>query len=120
MRYPTLFNLTARNGTKEMGMSDVKKVLERAAEIVERGWRQGANARDDDDWPVPAYSKAARSWSAYGAISSVVGRYADALAAEIAVEAVVNCNIRPWNNHPDRTQSEVVTALRDAAGRVRE
>lgn len=107
-------------------------VLDRAAALCERGWTQGTAARYDDGSPAECYrDNDAVCWCAIGAISRasyetegearVLYNASELALIEWSVSAVSGYNsITAWNDAPERTQAEVVAALREAARRERE
>jgi hypothetical protein len=83
-------------------------VLARAADIVERGWRQDASTDGDHRRCLTmALNDATPEYAPYRAAL-------DAVAREIGIEGSNVCMVGQWNDAPGRTQEEVVTALRNA------
>jgi hypothetical protein len=111
-------------------MSSVSGVLDKAAEIVQRGWCQGNLAVAADGRQAAALSRPDMSRPAvahctvgavYAACDLLTGRddallraAFHALDVQIGVEETAD-----WNDAPERTQSEVVSALRAAAASAR-
>lgn len=98
----------------------VAQVLERAAELCERGWCQIVYARKAGGEGVSAVSRDAVSWCPVGAIAAVVtaARHSHEVrfaAIERLSDAIGSWHIPYWNDTPGRTQAEVVDALRRAA-----
>lgn len=112
-----------------MGGASVSEVLAAAADLLEKpgAWTQfdnpdeypdGETARDASGNSVPGDDPTAVCFCVFGAIericpSPLVGREADRLLAAslgMSTGAIVD-----WNDAPERTQAEVVTALRQAA-----
>lgn len=106
------------------------EVLESAADLLEKpgAWTQGAASRDvfgnpDGDseiWPD------AVCWCAWGAIlkvtgnTSIVGSDQRPKTAAALLERHIGTNdVTTWNDAPERTQAEVVSALRQAARQSR-
>jgi hypothetical protein len=98
-------------------------LLGRASELVAYGWCQRTDAEDADGAGVPPWSERARRWSLLGALVAAVDLPAEpgpitllplrrALAA--LAELIDEPLLAEWNDHPDRTQGEVVRTL-DAA-----
>lgn len=87
-----------------------REVLLRAADRIERfGWVQGRAHGDGG------------SCCALGAISAVLGAgFTTGLESMQIVLArhlgIAPCNVARWNDAPGRTASDVITALRAAAG----
>lgn len=105
-------------------MSDaVADVLERAADLIEPEgrWTQGVLAKSAGGVPVAPEHDCAVCWCASGAIIRISG---DRLpkAAWYALKCIIGLGeiIPSWNDAPERTQSEVVAKLREAAKLARE
>lgn len=117
------------------GMS-VADVLSRAADLIEPegAWTQGASARTADGEDLPkGVEPGAVCWCILGAIGKIVGHPANRLfgMAERALDEVIPSDTiilhvgddeddelplaASWNDAPERTQSEVVAKLREAA-----
>lgn len=98
------------------------EVLEAAADLLERpgAWTQGAFARDRKGWPQVSHDCRAICFCAVGAIYRVSG-YGPATSEAFShlSSQVRRNNIGEWNDKPNRTQSEVVAALRQAARQSR-
>lgn len=102
-------------------------VLSAAADLIDAtGWTQGELARNQDGDGVIESSPDAVCFCASGAVwrasdsiadfrrrDAVAGRALRALSSMVGV-------VPDWNDAPNRTQSEVVTALRQAAEKARE
>jgi hypothetical protein len=90
------------------------EVLERAAALIEPegAWIQGFIARRRDGFPTSV--KAGGScWCLLGAVAEAApGDYATAWGF---VKQTTSAVPVAWNDRPERTQAEVVTALREAA-----
>lgn len=111
---------------------DVATVLNAAADLIEPegAWAQGAFAADDFGSKWQEYEPAmygAVCWCAIGAVAEVTGENpwetweaSPAGAAMDAIKQVIGGPVALWNDAPDRTQAEVVTALRQAAQRAKE
>ena len=90
------------------------EILIAAREKIERGWTQGAHARDRRGKSTPASRGSAVCWCPQGAIGAVSPpeewkKYRDALGL---LEAAVGTNLIPsWNDIPGRTQAEVLAAF---------
>lgn len=104
----------------------VSEVLDKAADLIEPdgAWTQGVNARDADGNPTSALDDTATCWCALGAIAHIDDSrraYLYACALSQQVWAVRRFRDVPhWNDDPERTQAEVVAALRAAAQAERE
>lgn len=95
---------------------EVREVLASAMELVMLRWCQGSNARDAYGDIVPAASPKACSWCAAGAITAVSpqslrGPAHRCLSAAIGSDPHDTGVPILWNDHPDRTQAEVIAAL---------
>lgn len=102
-------------------------ILNAAAELIEpegRWWR-GDFAADASGAAVDECSPSAVCWCALGALTRAIG----GLGAEqswqlyqsargLLIEHVGEDDISDWNDAPERTQAEVVAALREAARRA--
>ena len=101
-------------------------ILNAAADLLEKpgAWTQGTEARDQDGRSlVWGTDERAKCWCVVGALEWASGRgraateRAKALYAQstgIMMECL-GAAIPDWNDAPDRTQAEVVAALRKAA-----
>ena len=96
-------------------------MLREARALLARGWCQWDNALDDNGDPVDPSSRAARRWSASGALLAVreewrsAGKPAELVSrgfaeASLALQAVVG-DIAPWNDAPERTHEQVLAAV---------
>ena len=109
---------------------DWQKVLLKAASIVEEGWCQGTMHCNEEG--APTYSRETPDRScATGAVERAfdllrVGRYLDDSVFAAAGSALGEhldpkmewtpwLSIANWNDHPDRTATEVAEAMRQAA-----
>lgn len=98
-------------------MDEVDKVLTAAAAILEKpgAWTQGSNARDADGVPVHVDSPYAVCFCVRGALFiGAVENRAYAFDAEVRFSAHVMDATAHWNDAEERTQTEVVAALRAA------
>lgn len=104
----------------------VAEVLERAANLIEPegAWTQDWFARDVIGREVEAIDPHANCWCVRGAVFAVCG------SDSVDEEAIFNplhdllgfelMSVEEWNDDPDRTQTEVVAKLREAAALARE
>ena len=103
----------------------VAEALERAADLIEPEgkWTQGRPARGKDGAFVDARSPQAVCWCAIGAVDAAVASatfYFTALKARDALRFAIGSGfIVDWNDAPERTQTEVVAKLREAAALAR-
>jgi hypothetical protein len=108
-------------------MSEVKKVLRRAAKLLEpRGaWTQGEAARNAAGARVEVNAPDAVSFCAFGAIcraSPAAGTAGATVALGRALGALealpgVGC-VASWNDKKSRRKGQVIAALRKAASEV--
>ena len=97
------------------------ELLELARELIERGWCQGADARDSAGADVDPWEPLATSWSLLGAIvaalEEVSGAFGELPLAHLAAalyalaEIVDDDSLTEWNDDPRRTRDEVLRAL---------
>lgn len=102
-------------------------LLVQSRELVAQGWCQGADARDADGTSVDAWDSAAESWSILGAIVAVLEREAattgelplDQLAAALyaLADVIETDSLVGWNDRPQRTAEDVVSAIDGAIAR---
>ena len=92
------------------------EVLRKAADLIRPPgcWTQGVRARNAEGEPVIIDDPKAVSFCFVTAILKQ-GDLMISLTAMHCVEKVVGELDTIWNDHPDRTQAEVVAALRMAA-----
>ena len=106
----------------------VSQILNKAAELVEKGWCQDTEARDARGTEVPWDHDSATKFCASGAIRKVANEghegYVNITGPRSVLEeslvphdrkSMSYCSIPAWNDCPDQTQEEVVRALRKAA-----
>lgn len=97
-------------------------VLNQAADLIEKGWTQKTLARNKQDQGCSPNNKNAVAWCVMGALLRVTDRsitYFTALNT-LRGQMELGTSINSWNDHPKRTQAEVVTALRAAARKAEE
>jgi hypothetical protein len=91
-------------------LTDVQRVLLRAAEIIEeRGWCRAAYIENGRLCAVGAIATAAEgnAFSLAPRVERAIRSFNDFIGGSVRIEA--------WNDAPGRTQSEIVNALRSAA-----
>lgn len=102
---------------------DARDVLLRAAGLVQRGWSRGAFARFADGTTADPHARDAEAWCALGALRRASGKgvsiydAADFLWRQIQDGQCIR-GVAEWNDAPERTQAEVVAALRSAADKA--
>jgi hypothetical protein len=91
------------------------QLLDEAAQLVARGWCQGALAEDDRGRVVEPWSEAASRWSPLGALLSAwyaSGAGPDVLArAYTAIAFATGGRLEEWNATPWRTMRHVLSAF---------
>ena len=88
-----------------------------ASEYVARGWCQGADARDKDEYSISVRDPSAVKWCLVGAIyASNEPPYGGRLANILEICRKLTGGLRPtiWNDKPERTQAQVVELLQEA------
>jgi hypothetical protein len=95
----------------------IADILNRAADRLskEGAWVQHTLAKDTDGTQVPPDYATACQWCSKGAISAEAQYAHQQYRAEITLRKVIDAPITVWNDHPTRTQAEVVAAFRKAA-----
>lgn len=100
-------------------MTAVAQILNAAADLIEKpgAWTQETFARDATGRRVDMWSEDAKCFCVSSAIQRVEGRFRrgawnkfDGLTRQRGFRHMAD-----WNDHPGRTQAEVVAALREAA-----
>ena len=115
--------MTPRSG--QAGRGGGAEILDRARDLIEQGWSQGSDARDDAGSPVEPWSSAASSWSLLGALAVAADIVADpraqvgSLRAALGglAELIDDPSLESWNDAAARTPQEVIDAL-DGARRA--
>jgi len=102
------------------------EIVRRAHDLIAFGWCQGADATDAADHPVDPWSAHACHWSLLGALAAALGRphpdtpESPACIAQLRFALVAISDLIPdgslqhWNDHPARTQADVVATLASA------
>lgn len=96
------------------------ELLNNARGLVERGWCQGAEARDARGRPTQVVSPDATAWSLLGALQATTAAdpapelqdVGDAVAA--LAELIMDTSLANWNDSETRTKLEVLSVLEDA------
>ena len=106
-------------------MTDAVGLLWRARQLIGSGWTQGADARAVDGTPLDPWSDEATAWSLLGALVAALdeGEAQDrtlpltglALALDALAGFVDDDSLARWNDAPERTRSQVESALGAAA-----
>ncbi len=77
----------------------------------DRGWTQGAFARDGKGSPVDTRDEQALSFCATGAIFATEDPAVGSLQARTALRAAVTSDLETWNDAPDRILADVLGAF---------
>lgn len=95
-------------------------ILRAAADLVERGWCQGAYAMDATGrWLTSPWDLGACRFCAIGAIDRSAPDKSSKLRAQMSLEGHVNrAALWAWNDDPQQTQASVATAMRQCADRM--
>jgi len=101
--------------------SGADALLRKTAALVERGWCQGALARDPGGHQVAPWSGSACYWSPLGALLAVwyadtVGSSAAFPVAYAALERATGGRVEEWNGASWRRIEHVLRALQRARG----
>jgi len=92
------------------------EILSQAGDLVAKGWTQGAYARDAQGESCASSDPEAACFCATGAVRHVCPVACERVAAwPFLRKAISNDSITLFNDHPDRTQAQVVKAFRKAA-----
>jgi hypothetical protein len=87
--------------------------MTKAWQLVQSGWCQGVSALDSQGNGVVPESPSASRWCIHGALSRVYGEGTDDAHFRLAKSIGFWTTIH-WNDDPNRTQAEVVEALKKA------
>jgi hypothetical protein len=81
--------------------------------LIERGWTQGAIARDAIGFSVPSLGHDAARWCTVGAISRAAPDGCDVywVALDLLRNVVGTSAIEIWNDQPTRTKEDVLAAF---------
>lgn len=93
------------------------QVLMEGKKLIERGWCQGALARNEGGLRVPIYDSRVTSVCSVGALVAGSAEHGDVCEAEdlLRVAAgVYHSDVPTWNDDPQRTKEEVIQAFDDA------
>ena len=90
-----------------------------AAALIEKGWNQNVYSKDKKGKSCEPWDKSAVSWCLSGALFRALdlgelGCSLKEARACLGLEVAV----ATWNDHPDRTQKDVVRLLKNAARRA--
>ena len=95
-----------------MSTSEQVAILDKAIELIspEGAWIQGAFARNHLNQQVTSFSSSAVCWCAYGVL---IKCDADPhLVVEVTKSIDGADSLSIWNDHPNRTQQEVIDLLK--------
>lgn len=107
--------------TQPGSVKTVADVLTAAADLIEPEgwWTQGATARTSTGERAVIAEPDAACWCMIGAVWEVAGWLGPIGEAEGALLDLLGVgNVARWNDAPERTQAEVVAALRAAAAKA--
>ena len=97
------------------------KFYNKVADLVEKGWTQGTSARTKSGARCDFQDTRAVSWCLSGAILAVYyGPLSVTSLTELRSYLGIGALASRWNDHPDRTQEEVLKLLRETAKRADE
>ncbi len=117
---------TGLSGARRLADDDARALaigmLLGARQHVERGWSQGASARDVEQNAVVPWSPRATSWSIIGALTAVWGQQRRLIPQrEVAIAAFQQANLallaatgespKAWNDAPGRKRSEALAVF---------
>jgi hypothetical protein len=94
------------------------RVLLDAADLVARGWCQGHDAETASGAVVDALHTDAVRWCLYASVRMAVRGNEGAYDQAARVLRADRGPLWNWNDAPERTQADVVAALREAATRA--
>ncbi len=90
-------------------MTDELSILRRARQRIEKGWTQGASARNKNDHVCQTESRAARSWCLAGSLMPGSNTNSECIKRLRRLTRYTILNV--WNDAKHRTQSEVLALL---------
>ncbi len=92
-----------------------KEILQEALALIEKGWCQGAFAKDKYGYSCPEDSCYAVSYCIIGAISkvSLLKRFINNDGTPI-IAYIIKEDILVWNDAPGRTKGEVIAVFKRA------
>ena len=95
-------------------MTEIDQLLHQAADLIDRGWCQGARAQDANGTDVSHNSPYAVAWCATGAIYRVMRGYGPIKQYQVlkALTERIGGNIIEYNDTPGRTAQEVAGKMR--------
>lgn len=98
-------------------MSEIADILEKAADLCAKGWVRDRAYRGSGPKDATCFC----AWAAImlGPQNARHSFDSKQVAFDLASE-LVGDNLISWNDAPERTQAEVVQALREAAAKARE
>lgn len=100
----------------------VAATLEKAAQIVEEGWTQGQYRQGDCYCPLGAIAKACGYEVVEGVAVEQKPFLSDAHFRKVVAlfgATIKSVGVWTWNDRSDRTQDQVVLAMRGAAAAIR-
>ena len=111
----------------ETSAKKISEIFDHSVRVLERGWTQGANARNNRGLPVSDMADSAVSWCIVGAFqrtkhelpSLCEGLDMFKLTALIKEYNNITVHISDWNDDPEQTQADVIKAVREVSGDLR-
>jgi hypothetical protein len=101
------------------------ELLQRARDLVRKGWSQRADARSAEGVEVRPWHETAVAWSLLGALVAALEERADdgrdlplddlAAALNELARRIDDDSLTNWNDEPARTQDDVINMLEAAA-----
>lgn len=104
-------------------MTDEIALLDRASDIIRKGWTQGTYARNEAGQPVGALDKEACQWCLRGALKradnfdhaslSVYGIKVYQRVLQSLSNSIFPQSLASWNDEKGRTQADVIKILEE-------
>ena len=87
--------------------------LDKVIELIEKGWCQGASARDNDGNPVEIFDLTATNYCTIGAIVKITGHVSSPEAKRIrnAIRKKTGLSVNCWND--SNTKENVIKTLKE-------
>ena len=93
----------------------------KAAALIEKGWNQNVYSEDEKGRVCEPRNRLAVSWCLSGALLRALNSSElDCSLKEARAYLGLRVAVATWNDHPDRTQRDVVMLLKNAARRADE
>ncbi len=88
-----------------------QETVDKAINLIEKGWCQGSSARNVQDRPTDVLSSTAIRFCALGALYRT-GKSTCYPVLRRNLSSIVNDAVSNWNDTPGRTKEEVIEALK--------